>query len=175
MVPFAGCARRRRALRAPKHPADCRVAEIEAPTPAKSAARTKPFQGIVPSLARPGGNITGVSLMASALHGKSVELFRDMLPSVRRVVVSGHSTNPAFAKAMLDEVLLEKSKSRQIRIGISGVHRGPGPRCTGNRFLEYQPSGRKVRQSHQESSGIFGKEREFHGRRRSCPAVGQMN
>src|ERR1700680_3871853 len=37
--------------------------------------------GIVPSLAHPGGNITGVSLMASASHGKSVELFRDMLPS----------------------------------------------------------------------------------------------
>jgi putative tryptophan/tyrosine transport system substrate-binding protein len=61
--------------------------------------------GIVPSLARPGGNITGVSLMASALHGKSVELFRDMLPSVRRVGVLGHATNPVFAKAMLDEVL----------------------------------------------------------------------
>ena len=62
--------------------------------------------GIVPSLARPGGNITGVSLMASALAGKSVELFRDMLPSLRRVGVLGHATNPVFAKAMLDEVLL---------------------------------------------------------------------
>jgi putative tryptophan/tyrosine transport system substrate-binding protein len=61
--------------------------------------------GIVSSLARPGGNITGVSLMASALAGKSVELFRDMLPSARRVGVLGHSTNPVFAKAMLDEVL----------------------------------------------------------------------
>jgi ABC-type uncharacterized transport system substrate-binding protein len=62
--------------------------------------------GIVSSLARPGGNITGVSLMASALAGKSVELLRDMLPSVRRVGVLGHATNPVFAKAMLDEVLL---------------------------------------------------------------------
>jgi len=62
--------------------------------------------GIVPSLARPGGNITGVSLMAVASHGKSVELFRDMLPSARRVGVLGHATNPVFAKAMLDEVRL---------------------------------------------------------------------
>jgi putative ABC transport system substrate-binding protein len=62
--------------------------------------------GIVSSPAHPGGNITGVSLMASALAGKSVELFRDMLPSARRVGVLGHSTNPVFAKAMLDEVLL---------------------------------------------------------------------
>lgn len=61
--------------------------------------------GIVSSLAHPGGNITGVSLMASALAGKSVQLFRDMLPSARRVGVLGHATNPVFAKAMLDEVL----------------------------------------------------------------------
>jgi len=62
--------------------------------------------GIVPSLAHPGGNITGVSLMASALGGKSVELFRDMLPSARRAGVLGHATNPVFAKSMLNEVLL---------------------------------------------------------------------
>jgi putative ABC transport system substrate-binding protein len=62
--------------------------------------------GIVSSLAHPGGNITGVSLMASALAGKSVELFRDMLPAARQVGVLGHSTNPVFAKAMLEEVLL---------------------------------------------------------------------
>ena len=35
--------------------------------------------GIVPSLAHPGGNITGVSLMSAALIGKYVELFHDML------------------------------------------------------------------------------------------------
>lgn len=60
--------------------------------------------GIVPSLARPGGNVTGLSLMAAASNGKSVELFRDMLPSVWRVGVLGHSTNPVYAKAMLDQV-----------------------------------------------------------------------
>jgi len=75
--------------------------------------------GIVPSLARPGGNITGVSLMAVASHGKSVELFRDMLPSARRVGVLGHSTNPVFAKAMLDEVLLAGGPTGiRIRPGV---------------------------------------------------------
>lgn len=62
--------------------------------------------GIVPSLAHPGGNITGVSLMASQLAGKSVEMFRDMLPTARRVGVLGHATNPVFAKAMLDEIVI---------------------------------------------------------------------
>ena len=43
--------------------------------------------GIVPSLARPGENITGVSLMSAVFVGKCVELFRDMLPDIRRVAV----------------------------------------------------------------------------------------
>jgi ABC-type uncharacterized transport system substrate-binding protein len=61
--------------------------------------------GIVPSLARPGGNITGVSLMSAASNAKTVELLRDMLPSVRRVGVLGTAASPVFAKLMVDEVL----------------------------------------------------------------------
>ena len=61
--------------------------------------------GIVASLARPGGNITGVSLMSAASNAKNVELFRDMLPSVRRVGVLGNASSPVFAKAMVDEVV----------------------------------------------------------------------
>jgi len=80
--------------------------------------------GIVPSLAHPGGNITGVSLMASASAGKSVELFRDMLPSARRVGVLGHSTNPVFAKSMLDEVLLAGGPTG-LEIGPVVMVRGP--------------------------------------------------
>jgi putative ABC transport system substrate-binding protein len=60
---------------------------------------------IVPNLARPGGNITGVSLVGAASNAKSVELFRDMLPSLRRVGVLAHAANPEYAKAMLDKVL----------------------------------------------------------------------
>jgi putative ABC transport system substrate-binding protein len=67
--------------------------------------------GIVPSLARPGGNITGLSLMAAASNGKSVELFRDILPALNRVGVLAHATNPVYAKAMLDEVLLAGGKT----------------------------------------------------------------
>ena len=81
--------------------------------------------GIVPNLARPGGNITGVSLMASPLHGKSVELFREMLPGSRRVGVLGHSPNPVFAKAMLDEVLLAGRRTG-IEIRPVVMIQGPG-------------------------------------------------
>jgi putative ABC transport system substrate-binding protein len=44
--------------------------------------------------------------MAAQANAKSVELFRDMLPSVRRVGVLGHATNPVYAKAMIHEVQL---------------------------------------------------------------------
>jgi putative ABC transport system substrate-binding protein len=88
--------------------------------------------GIVPSLARPGGNITGVSLMAAAANGKSVELFRDMLPSVRRVGVLGHATNPVYAKAMLDEVLLA---GRPTGIEIQPVVMVHGPDDLESAFL----------------------------------------
>jgi putative ABC transport system substrate-binding protein len=61
--------------------------------------------GIVPSLARPGGNVTGVSLMSAASNAKNIELFHDMLPSVRRVAVLVNGKDPIFAKAMIDEAL----------------------------------------------------------------------
>ena len=80
--------------------------------------------GIVPSLARPGGNITGLSLMAAQSNGKSVELFRDILPSAERIGVLGHATNPVYAKAMLDEVSLAGGKTG-IKIQPVIMVRGP--------------------------------------------------
>jgi putative ABC transport system substrate-binding protein len=62
--------------------------------------------GIVPSLAHPDGNITGVSLMSAESTAKNIELFHDMLPSVQRVGVLVNAANPVYAQAMLDKVLL---------------------------------------------------------------------
>ena len=62
--------------------------------------------GIVASLARPGGNITGVSVMSAASTAKNIELFRDMLPTVKRVGVLVNAANPVYAKVMLDKVLV---------------------------------------------------------------------
>jgi putative ABC transport system substrate-binding protein len=62
--------------------------------------------GIVPSLARPDGNMTGVSLMSAESTAKNIELFHDMLPSVQRIGVLVNAANPVYAKAMLDKVRL---------------------------------------------------------------------
>jgi ABC-type uncharacterized transport system substrate-binding protein len=61
--------------------------------------------GLVQSLARPGGNITGVSLMAAELLGKCVELFRDILPSLHRVGALGNAADP-FLKSFLEQIQL---------------------------------------------------------------------
>jgi putative tryptophan/tyrosine transport system substrate-binding protein len=43
--------------------------------------------GLVPSLAHPGGNVTGLSLQSTDLAGKRIELLREMLPHLRRLAV----------------------------------------------------------------------------------------
>ena len=50
--------------------------------------------GFVASLARPGGNITGLSTLAPELSGKQLELLKEIVPKLSRVAVFGTSTNP---------------------------------------------------------------------------------
>ena len=50
--------------------------------------------GFVASLARPGGNITGISNMMPELVGKQLELLKEVLPKVSRVVLLGNPANP---------------------------------------------------------------------------------
>ncbi len=80
--------------------------------------------GLVPSLSRPGGNITGVSLIAAELHGKCVELFRDMLPSLRRVAALGNAADP-ISKLFLEQVQLA-GRTTGIEIAPAIMVRGPG-------------------------------------------------
>jgi len=49
--------------------------------------------GFVASLARPGGNITGLSLMAPELVGKQLEILKEVVPKVTRVAVLGNPAN----------------------------------------------------------------------------------
>jgi len=80
--------------------------------------------GLVASLARPGGNVTGISLMAAEMHGKCIELFRDIFPTVRRVGVLLNASDP-FSKQVQAQVLLA-GKTTGIEIVPSTMVREAG-------------------------------------------------
>jgi len=61
--------------------------------------------GLVASLPRPGGNVTGIASVTAELAGKSVQLIRDMLPSARRVTALANATDPFF-KPFLEQIQL---------------------------------------------------------------------
>jgi putative tryptophan/tyrosine transport system substrate-binding protein len=50
--------------------------------------------GLVASLARPGGNITGLSFQAPDLAGKRIELMREVVPGLRRLAILANVNNP---------------------------------------------------------------------------------
>jgi putative ABC transport system substrate-binding protein len=54
--------------------------------------------GIVASLARPGGNITGVTLLSSELEGKRLELLKEASRKISRVAVFVNAANPAWER-----------------------------------------------------------------------------
>ena len=61
--------------------------------------------GLVASLGRPGGNVTGIAGMTAELSGKIIELIREMLPAARRVTALANATDP-FSKPFLEQVQL---------------------------------------------------------------------
>jgi len=59
--------------------------------------------GLVASLARPGGNITGVTGTTAVMGGKTLELIRELLPSAKRVAVLANASDP-FTKPFLQQI-----------------------------------------------------------------------
>jgi putative tryptophan/tyrosine transport system substrate-binding protein len=78
--------------------------------PAKEATSTIPIvmaqdndpvgNGFIASLARPGGNITGLSTLGAPISGKQVELLKEIVPRLARVAVFGTLTEPATPQSL---------------------------------------------------------------------------
>ncbi len=82
------------------------VKEATSTIPIVMAQDTDPVgSGFVASLARPGGNITGLSSLSSEISGKQLELLKEIVPRLSRVAVIGNSTNPGDAQALRETVL----------------------------------------------------------------------
>src|SRR5215475_6682820 len=59
--------------------------------------------GLIDSLSRPGGNVTGLSAATAELAGKSLELIREILPTARRVAALADPKN-SFTKSFLEQI-----------------------------------------------------------------------
>ncbi len=97
---------------------------------AKQAAGTTPIvftavgdpvgAGVVASLARPGGTLTGLSLLASELSGKRLELLREATPKVDHVAMLWNSTNPGMILRAREAEAA--AKSLRVTLISLGVH-----------------------------------------------------
>jgi putative ABC transport system substrate-binding protein len=65
--------------------------------------------GFVASLARPGGNITGLSTLAPELSGKRLELLKEIIPKLSRIAVFGTSTSPDNAPVLREVEIAAKA------------------------------------------------------------------
>ena len=79
--------------------------------------------GLVASLSRPGGNLTGVTLMASELVAKQLELVKQVLPRVSRVALLGNPANAGTAP----QVRQAREAARALGMHLDSLEAsGPG-------------------------------------------------
>jgi len=82
-------------------PANRAAKEATAKIPIVMAQDTDPVaSGFVASLARPGGNITGLSTLGPEIGGKRLELLKEIVPRLSRVAVFATSTQPGYAQVL---------------------------------------------------------------------------
>jgi putative ABC transport system substrate-binding protein len=85
--------------------------------------------GLVASLARPGGNITGVAVMDPEVIGKQLEVLKDVLPTVSRVAVLRNPANPLHALHVRAADVTAQALGVQLHLVEAG-----GPEAFDNAF-----------------------------------------
>jgi putative ABC transport system substrate-binding protein len=98
---------------------------------AKNATRTVPIvmglsndpvaSGLVASLSRPGGNITGTSLMAPELAGKRLHLLTEIVPGLARVAVLSKPSNPSHALLLKQTQTAAQSLNIELHVVEAGA------------------------------------------------------
>jgi putative ABC transport system substrate-binding protein len=93
---------------------------------AKHATRTIPIvmsvvidplgSGLVASLARPGGNVTGISLMTPDLVGKQLEVLKEVVPKVSRVALLWNPDNPGSAAQLREAEAAARALGVRLQI-----------------------------------------------------------
>ena len=76
--------------------------------------------GIVTNIARPGGNITGVSVLSAELEPKRLEVLKELVRGLSRVAVLGNATNPYGAIAI--KYAERGAESLGVKLDVISVH-----------------------------------------------------
>jgi putative ABC transport system substrate-binding protein len=82
-----------------------------------------PVTGLVSSLARPGGNVTGLTLINVELSAKKVQLLTEVLPGTSRVALVGHPANPSYGLVVKETQ--RAAEALRVQIAVVDV-RNPG-------------------------------------------------
>ena len=72
--------------------------------------------GLVASLARPGGNITGLTILSPELSGKRLELLKETVPGITRVAALVYPDNPAYALLLKETQEAARALGLQLQI-----------------------------------------------------------
>jgi putative ABC transport system substrate-binding protein len=71
--------------------------------------------GLVKSLARPGGNVTGLSNLTPALLGKQVQMLQEVVPRLSRVAVLSNPTNPFHVRSLKETAIAVRSLGARLQ------------------------------------------------------------
>jgi putative ABC transport system substrate-binding protein len=71
--------------------------------------------GLVPNLAHPGGNVTGLSMMAPDLVGKQLEVLKEVVPTVSRVALLWNPDNPGSASQLREAEAAARAVGVQLQ------------------------------------------------------------
>ena len=71
--------------------------------------------GLVVGLARPGGNVTGLSLMAPEIVGKQMQLLKELIPRVSRIAVLWNPANPSGAPQLQEAEVAARALKVQLQ------------------------------------------------------------
>jgi putative ABC transport system substrate-binding protein len=77
--------------------------------------------GLVANLARPDGNVTGLSLQSADLAGKRIELLREVVPHIRRLAILGNGSTPNLVLDMQD--VQRAAKLLGLKVAIFEIRR----------------------------------------------------
>jgi putative ABC transport system substrate-binding protein len=97
-----------------------------APEAAKQATSTIPIvmlshpdpvgSGLVASLARPGGNVTGLSSVSPELRGKQLQLLKEVLPGLSRVAIFSNPTIPSHATDVRETQVAARTLKMRLQV-----------------------------------------------------------